>query len=209
MDRSLFFGAAVLLFLVRDGRLLAARPNLGAAFALLVLGTASACGALADILSARQAQELLEDPKCWIPAVVIHAALSYWSGRRGRRGDPIDWLSILPAPVLMIALVGGSRMVLTYSERLTGMPVGAILGAGYALAVLAVSRSGRLTSSPASALRLASVAHVSALLLIPAAAILDRPLATQAFDWRMTGVVLSSVVLLVALSFAWHRHRHG
>ncbi len=209
MDRSLFFCAAVVLFLVRDGRLLAARPRLGAAFVLIVLGTASACGAVADILSAHQAQELLQNPKCWIPAAAIHAGLSYWSGRRGRREYPVDWLSMLPSPVWVIALVGGSRMALTYANSLTGVPVGVLLGAAYALAVLALSRSAWRASSSRSALRLASVTHVSALLLIPAAAILDRPLAPQMIDWRVTATVLSSVVLLVALSFAWHRHRQG
>ena len=87
MDRSLIFGAAVILFCVRDARLLAARPRLFLAFMPLLLAAATGCGMVAERLSESEARELLADIRFWLPAASVHAALSFRSGRRSLLGQ--------------------------------------------------------------------------------------------------------------------------
>ncbi len=71
--------------------------------------------------------------------------------------------------------------------------------------VAAIVTRGRVDAE--SALRFATLTHLSALCLIPAGAIADRPIASQPVDWTATAVVLPAVGILLGLSFAWHRWR--
>ena len=207
MDQSLIFGAAAVLFCIRDARLLAARRRLFLAYPPLLVGTAAGCGLVAETLSATEARALLGDSRFWAPAAAIHGALSFRSGRRGLRGKLPDWLSILPTPVLCVVLIGAARYVLAGIDGATGLPVGLALGVSYGCvaALASVTPVARRTAS--GALRFASVAHVSALLLVPALAVPDRPLAVQDVNWAVTGLVLASVLAILGASFLWHRAR--
>lgn len=197
------------MFLVRDMRLTAARPRLAIAFACFAVSSATVCGAVAERLSAAEAQAWLADPRCWITAVGVHAALAFRSGRRALRGLSADWLSVFPAPVWMIAIVGASRTALTWLAWPTGPEVGALLGVGYSLLAVSAGLALRARCRPSATLRFASATHGSALLLVPAAVALHRPSAPTAIDWGISAAVLSLVATLVAASFAWHRYgRH-
>lgn len=208
MDRSLIFGAAVILFCVRDARLLAAQRRLVVVFVPMLLAVSVGCGLVAERLSATEARDLLADVRFWLPAATVHAALSFRSGRRSLMARPADWLSIMPAPVLCVAMIGAGRQALAGLDGVAGLHVGLMIGSVYgcAVALLVTSRlCGKDVSAP---LRFASIAHVSALLLVPALAAPDRPLAAQSVDWLVTGLVLGSVLVILGASLAWHRMRH-
>ena len=122
---------------------------------------------------------------------------------------PVDVISVLPPPVWWVALTGADREVLARVPDTTGLSVGILLGCAYVLAVglaFAILRPGQ---DHPTALRFAAVTHICAVLLVPGATILDRPLATQPVDWPVTGVVMTAVTLLLTLSFAWHRLRRS
>ena len=207
MDRSLVFGAAVVLFCVRDARLLAARRRLFAPYFPMLLAAAAGCGLLAETLSASEARDIIVDPRFWVPAAAIHAALSFRSGRRSHLGKPPDWLSVMPGPVLCVAMVGAGRFALANLADTTGLTVGLALGSAHGTVVALVATSRLLGGNPSESLRFASIAHVSALLLVPALAAPDRPLAIQPVDWPATVLVIGSVLLLLGLSVALHRMR--
>ncbi len=207
MDRTLLFGAAVVLFCVRDGRLLASRPPLALVALPVLLAVSAGCGLFAERLSVNDATAWLVDGRFWIPAALLHALLSFRSARRGRTNKRADWISLLPAPVWCVAITGGARMALARFDDVTGLSVGLALGAAYAAAVGSVAIFRRLDPDARAALRFASVTHMSAILLVPAAAMLDRPLSSQPVDWIVTGIVTSFVVLILGLSFALHRLR--
>ena len=202
MDQSLIFGAAAVLFCIRDARLLAARRRLFLAYPPLLVGTAAGCGLVAETLSATEARALLGDFRFWAPAAAIHGALSFRSGRRGLRGKLPDWLSIL-----CVVLIGAARYVLAGIDGATGLPVGLALGVSYGCVAALVSVTPVARTTASGALRFASVAHVSALLLVPALAVPDRPLAVQDVNWSVTGLVLASVLAILGASFLWHRAR--
>ena len=201
------FGIALALFCMRDGRLVALRPRLFATSLAMVLAVAAGCGLVAERLSVQTADAWLRDERFWIPAAMIHAALALLALRPPRSGKPADWVSLLPAPVWCVAIVGASRTGLAETRELTGLTLGLGLGVAYACAVALVAALYRSRANAEAALRFASVTHLSAFLLIPAAAVLDRPLAVQAVDWRTSAIVLCCLGAIVAASFVWHRVR--
>lgn len=207
MDRTLLFGAAVLLFCIRDGRLLASRPGISFVAVPILLATSVACGLVAERISADEASAWLSDVRFWIPAMLLHALLAFRSGSLGRAQRRVDWISLLPAPVWTVAMIGGARMALVWTENVTGLSVGIVLGLGYVGAVGIVALSGRFDRASRPALRFAAVNHISAILLVPAATVLDRPLAGQPVNWSVTAAVIGAVALVLGLSFAWHRFR--
>ena len=208
MDRSLIFGAAVILFCVRDARLLATQRGLFVAFVPILLAVAAGCGLLAERLSESEARELLADIRFWLPAASIHALLSFRSGRRSLLARPPDWLSIMPAPVLCVAMIGAGRQSLTAFDGVAGLQVGLVIGGAYGCAVALLVVSRLCGKDALASLRFASIAHVSALLLVPALAAPDRPLTAQSVDWLVTGLVLGSVLVIFGASLVWHRIRH-
>ena len=209
MDRSLLFGAAVMIICVRDARLLASRPRLSIAYVPMVLAAAVACGMLAESLSAAEADAWLRDARFWLPAASTHVFLSYWSERLGRRGTSADWIAVLPAPVWGVGMIAVGRLVLTDVDGLTGPAIGLAMGIAYVLLVSSVALLRWFDASPAAALRFAAISHLSALLLIPVAVALERPIEIQTVDWRVTALVGVFVGLLLAVSFIWHRSRSG
>lgn len=208
MDRTLLFAAAAALLCLRDARLLASRPRLGFGFAASVIVAAAACGMLAETLSAAEARGWLADPRFWLPAAATHAALAAWAGVRSLRSKGADWLSLAPVPVWAVAATGTARLALVRIDGVDGVWVGAGLGVAYCLAVGAILAVGRLRGDARSALRFAVASHVSAVLLIPAAAALDRPFDVQAVDVRATAWVLAGTLLAIGSSFLWHRFRN-
>ena len=209
MDRSLLFGAVVLILCIRDARLLASRPRLSIAYVPMLLGTTVGCGMFAETLSASEADAWLRDVRFWLPAASIHVVLSYWSERRGRLGRSADWLAILPAPVWSVGMIAVGRLALTHVDGLTGVAVGLVMGTAYVLVVGSLALCGWFDKSSAAALRFAAISHLSALLLIPVAVALERPIEIQTVDWRVTALVAGFVGLLLAVSFFWHRSRNG
>lgn len=209
MDRSLLFGAVVMIICVRDARLLASRPRLSFAYVPIVLGAAVVCGMLAETLSAAEADAWLRDARFWLPAASTHVLLSYWSERLGRRGTRADWIAVFPAPVWGVGMIAVGRLVLTDVDGLTGPATGLAMGIAYVLLVGSLALLGWFDAGPASALRFAAISHLSALLLIPVAVALERPIEIQTVDWRVTALVGVFVGLLLAVSFIWHRSRSG
>ena len=207
MDRTLLFGAAVLLFCVRDGRLVGSRPIMSVSAFPTLLAAAAGCGLVAERISADEATAWLTDVRFWVPAALLHALLSFRSARLGRMNKQVDWISLLPAPVWLVAMTGGARAALAWIDGVTGVTVGLVLGAAYLAAAGSLALLGRFDRAPRAALRLASVTHISAILLVPAATVLDRPLSSQPIDWFVTTIVIGSVALILGLSFAWHRFR--
>ena len=208
MDRTLLFGVAILLFCVRDCVLIRLRPGILAAYlpALLLAGGAS--GLVAERLSAAQATAWLADGRVWIPAILAHAALSYASARRGRKRRPIDFVSVLPPPIVWVAAIGLCRWLLANFDVGTGLSVGVAVGAAYLVAVGLLGVSGRVRLANGREFRFAACTHFSAFLLIPAAAVLGSPISSQPIDWMATSIVMASVLSLLGLSFGWHRLRN-
>lgn len=209
MDHSLLFGAAVMIISVRDARLLASRPRLSIAYAPIVLGAAVVCGMLAETLSADEADAWLRDARFWLPAASAHVVLSYWSEKLGRRRASADWITVLPPPVWGVGMIAVGRLVLTGVDGLTGTAVGLGMGIAYVLLVGCLAFLGWFDASPVGALRFAAISHLSALLLIPVAVALERPIEIQTVDWRVTALVAVFVGLLLGVSFVWHRSRSG
>ena len=207
MDRTLLFGAAVLLFCVRDGRLVGARPIASAAALPILLAASAGCGLVAERISADEATAWLTDVRLWLPALLLHALLSFHSARLGRMNKQVDWISLLPAPLWLVATTGGARAALASIDGVTGVPVGLALGAAYSAAAGSLAIWGRFDRGPRAALRFASVTHISAILLVPAATVLDRPVSGQRVDWFVTAIVIGSVALILGMSFVWHRYR--
>lgn len=205
MDREWIYGMAVVLFLVRDCRLLTARPGFRPVLVPVDAAIAAACGAAAENLSRQAAQEWIQEPERWIGAVCIHAFAGWRASRLGRLGKPINLLAFFPGPIWMLAMVSGCHFVLTYVSGLTGLQVGLMLGGAYGLAAVAVSLSGWGVRKPPAAYRFSAATHGTAVLLILAATALHRPLTPQAVDWPVTVAVLGAVAAVVAASFAWHR----
>lgn len=207
MDRTLLFGAAVLLFCVRDGRLAGSRPITSAAALPILLAASAGCGLVAERISADEATAWLTDVRFWLPSVVLHALLAFHAARLGRMNRQVHWISLLPAPVWLVTTTGGARAALTWIDGVTGVAVGLALGAAYSAAAGSLALWGRFDRAPQAALRFASATHISAILLVPAATVLDRPLSSQRVDWFVTAIVIGSVALILGLSFAWHRFR--
>ena len=209
MDRTLLFGAAVALFAIRDARLLASKPRICFAILPLLVALSIGCGLIAERLSASEALAWLSDVRFWVPATLLHVALAYWSARRSHRTKPVDLISALPTPVWAVVMIGCAREALARAANSTGLSVGIVLGSAYLLAVGLAFGISRPSRNDSAALRLAAVTHISALLLIPGATMLNRPLAVQPVDWPATGAVITGVTLLLTLSFAWHRLRRS
>ncbi len=207
MDRSLVFGAVAVLFCIRDARLLRVRPRLAFAYGPMLLLAGAMCGLAAESLSADGALAVVLDVRFWLPAIAVHAALSYGSARRSRLGKPPDWLSVLPGPVLCAAMVGAGRLALARIDDSSGLATGLALGCAFAGASGLVAATGLLGRDAAGSLRFAAVTHLSALLVVPALAAPESPLAAQPVDWRVTALVLGAVGTVLLLSFAWHRAR--
>ena len=205
MDRSLLLGAAVVLLCWRDGRLLATRPRLVLVAVPLVMVAAIACGLLAERLSLDQSNAWLADSRFWLTATFGHGLLAFHASRRSRSGKRADWISVLPTPVWAVSMIGGSRLALAWLDGVTGLTVGLLLGAGYAGAFCAIAFVLRANRDASGALRFASAVQGSAIALFPAAMVLDRPLATQAVDWRASLLVAGLVAALLLASFGLHR----
>ncbi len=207
MDRELVLVGALALFCLRDARLIVSRPRLLFAFVPLLCLAAGACGVVAENLSAQRATELLDDSRFWIPALLLHAALGLRAARKYRRGGSADWLTVFPTPLTIVGLTLGTRAVLVFWDGVDGVTAGAGLGAAYGLLVALLVLALRGMRDGVAALRYSSLAHFSALLLVPSAAVLDTPLAAQPVHWERAALVLASVAALVMASFFWHRYR--
>ena len=207
MDRELVLVGALALFCLRDAQLVVSRPRLLFTFAPLLVVIAGACGAVAENLSEQRAGEILEDSRLWIPALLLHAALGLQAVRKYRQGGRADWLTVLPTPLTIIGLTLGARATLVFWDGVNGMTAGLALGAAYGLFVALLALAVRKRRDGVAALRFASLAHFSALLLVPSSAVLDSPVAAQPVHWERAALVLASVAALVAASFFWHRYR--
>ena len=207
MDREVVLVCALALFCLRDAGLVASRPRLLVAFAPILIVAAGACGFVAENLSAQKAGELLNDSRLWITALLLHAALGFQASRKYRRGRSADWLTVFPPPLTIIGLILGSRAALVFWDGVNGMTAGLALGAAYGLFVALLALAVRKRRDGVAALRYSSLAHFSALLLVPASAVLDSPLAAQPVHWERAALVLASVAALVTASFFWHRYR--
>ncbi len=207
MDRELVLVGALALFCLRDARLIVSRPRLLFAFVPLLLLAAGACGVVAENLSAHRAGELLDDSRLWIPALLLHAALGLRAARKYRRGGSADWLTVLPTPLTIVGLTLGSRAVLVFWDGVDGVTAGVGLGAAYGVSVALLALAIREGRDSIAALRYSSLAHFSALLLVPSSAVLDTPLGAQPVHWERAALVLASIAALVTASFFWHRYR--
>ena len=207
MDQDLVLVSALALFCLRDARLIVSRPRLLFALVPLLLGTAVACGIAAENLSAQRAGELLEDPRLWISAMALHAALALLAVRRYRRAGAPDWVAVLPTPITGIGLTLGSRAVLVFWDGADGAVVGLVLGLAYGGVLGLLALAVRPRQDGVAALRHSYLSHLSALLLVPSSAVLDTPLATQQVQWERTALVLGSIAALLTASFFWHRIR--
>lgn len=207
MDRELVLVGALALFCLRDAQLVVSRPRLLFTFAPLLFVMAGVCGAVAENLSEQRAEEILEDSRLWIPALSLHAALGLQAVRKYRQGGPADWLTVFPTPLTIIGLTLGARATLVFWDGVNGMTAGLALGAVYGLSVALLALAVRKRRDGVAALRLSSLAHFSALLLVPSSAVLDSPLAAQPVHWERAALVLASVAALVTASFFWHRYR--
>lgn len=207
MDREVVLVCALALFCLRDAALVASRPRLLVAFAPILIVAAGACGFVAENLSAQKAGELLDDSRLWIPALLLHAALGLQAMRKYRRGGPADWLTVLPTPLTIIGLTLGARAALVFWDGVNGTTVGLALGTAYGLSVALVALAVRKRRNGVAALGYSSLAHFSALLLVPSSALLDSPLGAQPVHWERAALVLASVAALVTASFFWHRYR--
>ena len=207
MDRELVLVGALALFCLRDAQLVVSRPRLLFTFAPLLFVIAGACGAVAENLSEQRAGEILEDSQLWIPALLLHAALGFQAVRKYRQGGPADWLTVLPTPLTIIGLTLGARAALVFWDGVNGMTAGLALGAAYGLSVALLALAVRKRRDGVAALRYSSLAHFSALLLVPSSTVLDSPLAAQPVQWERAALVLASVAALVTASFFWHRYR--
>lgn len=207
MDREVVLVCALALFCLRDAALVASRPRLLVAFAPILIVAAGACGFVAENLSAQKAGELLEDSRLWIPALLLHAALGLQAVRKYRQGGRADWLTVLPTPLTIIGLTLGARATLVFWDGVNGTTVGLALGTAYGLSVALVALAVRKRRNGVAALGYSSLAHFSALLLVPSSALLDSPLGAQPVHWERAALVLASVAALVTASFFWHRFR--
>ena len=207
MDRDLVLVIALALFCLRDARLIVSRPGLLFALVPLLLLASGACGVVAENLSAQRAGELLGDPRLWVCAMLLHAALAFWAAHKSRRGAIADWIAVAPTPITVIGLTLVSRIVLVHWDGVDGVAVGLALGIGYGLVVGILALAVRPRRDGPAALRFSSLTHLSALMLVPSSAVLDTPLATQPAHWERAALVLASVAALVAASFFWHRSR--
>ena len=207
MDRTLLFGAAVALSCVRDARLIATRRRLAAVLSPVALAAAAGCGLVAERLSAADADRWMGDSRFWLPAVLLHATLSLHAARKSRLEGPAGLISVLPTPVWCVAMTGAARIALVRIDGAMGLSTGLALGAAYLVATALIAVLGRARANPRTALRFAAATQISAILLVPAATVLDRSIEGQPVDWLVSGVVISLVALIMALSFAWHRRR--
>lgn len=207
MDRELVLVCALALFCLRDAGLVASRPRLLVAFAPLLIVAAGACGFVAENLSAQKAGELLDDSRLWITALLLHAALGFQASRKYRRGGSADWLTVFPPPLTIIGLTLGSRAALVLWDGASGATAGLALGVAYGSCVALLAIAVWKRRDGVAAMRYSSLAHFSALLLVPSSAVLDSPLAAQPLHWERAALVLASVAALVAASFFWHRYR--
>ena len=207
MDRELVLVGALALFCLRDARLVVSRPRLLFALAPFLFVAAGACGIVAENLSEQRAGEVLEDSRLWIPALLLHAVLGFRAARKYRRGGSADWLTVLPTPLTIIGLTLGARAALVFWDGVNGMTAGLALGAAYGLSVALLALAVGKRRDGVAAQRHSSLAHFSALLLVPSSAVLDSPLAAQPVHWERAALVLASVAALVTASFFWHRYR--
>ncbi len=207
MDQDLVLASALVLFCLRDARLIVSRPGLLFALVPLLLLASGACGVVAENLSAQRAGELLGDPRLWVCAMLLHVALAFWAARKSRRGAIADWIAVAPTPITVIGLTLVSRIVLVHWDGVDGVAVGLALGIGYGLVVGILALAVWPRRDGPAALRFSSLTHLSALMLVPSSAVLDTPLATQPADWERAALVLASIAALVAASFFWHRSR--
>ena len=207
MDRELVLVGALALFCLRDARLVVSRPRLVFALAPLLFLAAGACGVVAENLSEQRAGEILDDSRLWITALLLHAALGFRAGRKYRRGGSADWLTVFPTPLTIIGLTLGSRAALVFWDGVDGVTAGLALGTAYGLSVALLALAVRNRRDGVAALRYSSLAHFSALLLVPSSAVLDSPVAAQPVHWERAAIVLASVAALVTASFFWHRYR--
>lgn len=207
MDERLLFGAATALFCVRDARLLRSKPGLVWATVPVTVFFAACCGLAAERLSLADAETWRQDWRLWIPATLTHFLLGLVALRSASPNRAALWQVLMPPPVSLVAATGAARLILAQTDGVTGAPVGLGLGLAYLAAVGAVTTLLRRTDSLTQTLRYASTTHISAVLLLPVATVLDRPVLAQPIDWPVTGAVLAGIAAVLAASFAWHRAR--
>ena len=206
MDGRLLLAAAQLLICIRDARLVSHRPKLAWWWIPSGLAASAACGFLAERISADEARALLLDPRIWGLAVALHAGSGIWTAYCSRQGRQVDWVSLCPTAISCVAWTGAVRETLVRVDGVPGVLAGVAAGAlCLGLSVL-LARFNR-GKSVENALRFSAMSHVSAVVLIPASAVLDRPIGAHPVNWPATGTVLPAVLALICLSFAWHRRR--
>ena len=207
MDRDLVLVGALALFCLRDARLIVSRLGLLFALVPMLLLAAGICGVIAENLSEQRADELLGDPRLWISAMLLHAALALLAARKYRRAGIPDWIAVVPTPITGIGLTLGSRAVLVYWDGAEGVFVGVALAGVYLVAVGLIAAAVWPRRDGPAALRYSALTNLSALLLVPSSAVLDNPIATQSIEWERTALVLASISAIVTVSFFWHRSR--
>lgn len=217
MDRGWLFVGVIVVFAVRDARLLgAARPRTDYLFAAVTLLVGCATGSLGAAFSKAAIEQWLAHPVFWGGALAVHLGLALGSLPRAGNTAAGSRVALAPSPVFVVALVLLARAMLAWTNALTGPPAGCIAAVGYLLLVAAlrvgfkkISGSGRVAQS-------AAWSHLTAILLVPfvpfGAASTDGN-AAQGNGALAVGeagagwAVALGVLLLVALSFGRHRRR--
>ena len=207
MDHKIVFATLCGLFWIRDARLIATRPKLFRAYVPMLLATAVVCAWVAEYLSFDQVHGMFTDARLWALALAIHGFHMFRSGRMSRQGDAPEWWMFAPGPVLAAALIDIYHFGLARIDGSTGLTLALALSAIQAGTVGMIVRIGAVHADPIAALRFGAVSHFSALALLAALALPDRPIASQSVDWTAASLVLGSVGMLVGASILWHRLR--
>lgn len=183
------------------------RPAVIAA-ATLALLTFTGLGVAAESISRAEAYQLLADPRCWGPAVVAHGALGVATQILRRRSPRVAWLiALMPAPVFVFSAGGACWLLLNRVNGLSGWQAGLLAGAAWIGSIQFTARF--LRPAPVNrALGFASATHLTAIVLIPLNQQAEgTSVPSTPMDWTATLLPLGLAVLLISVSFLFHRHR--
>ncbi len=207
IDQVILLSFVLVLFCIRDAWLLTSRPVLLFKYCVVVMGSATLCGLVAESISRQQAQAWLENPKIWLPAVSIHTVLLVWIFLRSRKGKAVNWVVLVPTPIWIVAIITGSRQLLIQVDGLTGAAAGIAPGMLYLIVMTLLWKSGIMHSQSSQALLFTSAVHVCGLILVPAASSLEQSLQPQLINWRISLLVLGCITGVAFLSGLLHRNR--